>query len=57
MGAGATFDWTFFDNSKLINFDDQKVSFLRKKKLQQREREREIEREREREREREPNLT
>ena len=21
-GAGATFDWTFFDNSKLINFDD-----------------------------------
>ncbi len=20
--AGATFDWTFFDNSKLINFDD-----------------------------------
>ena len=29
-GAGATFDWTFFDNSKLINFD-YKVSFLRKK--------------------------
>ena len=22
MGAGATFDWTFFDNSKVINFDD-----------------------------------
>jgi hypothetical protein len=22
LGAGATFDWTFFDNSKLINFDD-----------------------------------
>ncbi len=22
MGAGATFDLTFFDNSKLINFDD-----------------------------------
>ena len=21
-GAGATFDLTFFDNSKLINFDD-----------------------------------
>ncbi len=21
MGAGATFDWTFFDNSKLIDFD------------------------------------
>ncbi len=21
-GAGATFDWTFFDNSKVINFDD-----------------------------------
>ncbi len=20
-GAGATFDWTFFDNSKLIDFD------------------------------------
>jgi hypothetical protein len=20
-GAGATFDWLFFDNSKLINFD------------------------------------
>ncbi len=20
--AGATFNWTFFDNSKLINFDD-----------------------------------
>ncbi len=22
MGAGATFDWRFFDNSKLIEFDD-----------------------------------
>jgi hypothetical protein len=22
MGAGATFDWLFFDNSKVINFDD-----------------------------------
>jgi hypothetical protein len=22
MGAGATFDWMFFDNSKLIEFDD-----------------------------------
>jgi hypothetical protein len=21
-GAGATFDWLFFDNSKVINFDD-----------------------------------
>ena len=21
-GAGATFDWMFFDNSKLIEFDD-----------------------------------
>jgi hypothetical protein len=21
LGAGATFDWTFFDNSKLIDFD------------------------------------
>jgi hypothetical protein len=21
-GAGATFDWLFFDNSKLIDFDD-----------------------------------
>ena len=21
-GAGATFDWLFFNNSKLINFDD-----------------------------------
>ncbi len=21
-GAGATFDWTFFNNSKVINFDD-----------------------------------
>jgi hypothetical protein len=30
-GAGVTFDWTFFDNSKLIMFDDWKVSFLRKK--------------------------
>ena len=32
-GAGATFDWMFFDNSKLIEFDDKKVSFLRKKNL------------------------
>ncbi len=30
-GAGATFDLTFFDNSKVIDFDDYKVSFLRKK--------------------------
>ena len=30
-GAGATFDLTFFNNSKVIDFDDQKVSFLRKK--------------------------
>ncbi len=22
MGAGATFDWLFFDNSKVVNFDD-----------------------------------
>jgi hypothetical protein len=22
LGAGATFDWTFFDNSKVIDFDD-----------------------------------
>jgi hypothetical protein len=22
LGAGATFDWLFFDNSKVINFDD-----------------------------------
>jgi hypothetical protein len=22
VGAGATFDWLFFDNSKVINFDD-----------------------------------
>ncbi len=22
LGAGATFDWLFFDNSKLIDFDD-----------------------------------
>jgi hypothetical protein len=22
IGAGAMFDWLFFDNSKLINFDD-----------------------------------
>jgi hypothetical protein len=25
LGAGVTFDWTFFDNSKLIMFDDWKV--------------------------------
>ncbi len=50
MGAGVTFDLNFFDNSKLIEFDNQKVSFLRKKFYS-------IEREREREREREPNLT
>ena len=31
LGAGVTFDWTFFDNSKLIMFDACKVSFLRKK--------------------------
>ncbi len=30
-GAGVTFDWLFFDNSKLIDFDDKNVSFLRKK--------------------------
>jgi hypothetical protein len=34
------FDWSYFDNSKLIMFDDWKVSFLRKKSLG-RERERE----------------
>jgi hypothetical protein len=22
LGAGATFDWLFFDNSKVVNFDD-----------------------------------
>ena len=49
-GAGVTFDWLFFDNSKLIDFDDKNVSFLRKNFYI-------IEREREREREKEPNLT
>jgi hypothetical protein len=28
-GAGVTFDWLFFDNSKLIDFDDKNVLFLR----------------------------
>ncbi len=52
MGAGFTFDWLFFDNSKLIDFDDKNVSFLRKKIYII-----ERERERDREREKEPNLT
>jgi hypothetical protein len=30
MGAGGTFDNSFFDNSKVIMFDDGNVSFLRK---------------------------
>ncbi len=49
MGAGVTFNWLFFDNSKLIDFDDKNVSFLRKKIYI-------IERERKRERKRK-NLT
>jgi hypothetical protein len=45
-GAGVTFDWLFFDNSKLIDFDDKNVSFLRKHFFII-----------EREKEKEPNLT
>jgi len=29
--TGGMLDWTLFDNSKLIMFDDWKVSFLKKK--------------------------
>jgi hypothetical protein len=31
-GNVGMFDWSYFDNSKLIMFNDWKVSFLRKKK-------------------------
>ena len=39
-GNVGMFDWSYFDNSKLIMFDDWKVLFLRKKSLR-RESERE----------------
>ena len=31
--TGGMFNWTLFDNSKVIMFDNLKVSFLRKKIL------------------------
>jgi hypothetical protein len=33
MGAGATFDWLFFDNSKLIDFERERERERERKNL------------------------